>query len=198
MNRIWIPVLAILMTGCVEKNSFRAAESVVAVRCPRTCEEGTNWFVAAAADLTNILSRVTGRPVALYAEADLPAGATHVIYLGDTAAAKAAGLDAGALKRMEFRIKADGRNAFILANSGSAASYGVSEFLERFADFYFVSLNGDDDRDLRILIRSKAHEETVVFLFLNRIKYIFFNGRVNNRIYLFQKRRILKNRFSHF
>ena len=149
MNKIWIPALAVLMAGCVEKNSFRAAESVVAVRCPQTCEEGTNWFVAAAADLTNVLSRVTGRPVALYAEADLPANAAHVIYLGDTVAAKAAGLSAAELKRMEFRIKADGRNAFILANSGSAASYGVSEFLERFADFYFVSLNGDDDPVVR-------------------------------------------------
>ncbi|MCQ2395273.1 MAG: hypothetical protein MJ249_13415, partial [Kiritimatiellae bacterium] len=118
MQRLSLAAAATILVAagctCTERGSFKAADAVVAVSCPRTCEEGTNWFFAAASDLTNILCRVTGRQVALCEEASLPSDARHVIYLGDTMAAKSTGLDAGALKRMEFRIKADGRNAFIL------------------------------------------------------------------------------------
>ena len=132
------------LTGC-EPESFMAGEAVVAYKVPETCPVGTNWFMAAAADLTNVVSRVTGREIALFEESSLPQGAKHVIYLGDTDAARRRGIDSSALKRMQFRIASDGKDACIVANTGTASSYGVCEFLERFADFYFVSLNGDDD-----------------------------------------------------
>lgn len=103
----------------------------------------------AARDLTNALFRVTGVPSALWRESDAPADLKRAIYLGETKAARAAGLNAASLRRGAFRLKVEADRAFVLANTGMATSYGVIEFLQRYADYWFVTLDGDDPAVVR-------------------------------------------------
>ena len=105
-------------------------------------DKGRRWNAEAAADLTNVLSRTMSCPVPLIEEGNGEDGFSTVIYLGDTAAARKAGLDASKLKRGECRIKTVQGKAYLLANCGMGASAAVSEFLDRFAGFRFF-LPGD-------------------------------------------------------
>ena len=124
--------------------AYRATDAIVVARCPKTSDYGTNWFCAAAADLTNVLAKVTGRAVPLYAEGAEPKGAKAAIYFGDTAAAREAGIDTAALRRMVFRLKTERGKTYIAANSATASSYGMTEFVERYCDYHFLMLHGDD------------------------------------------------------
>ena len=131
--------------GCASSlsaESFRLADVSVVSAVPQTVPEGTNWFCDAAADLTNVLSKVAGRPVPLYREGMEPPDLKTVLYFGDTAAARAAGLDPVKVRRAGFRLKVDGSRAFIQANTGMGASFGVTEFLQRFLDCYWPTRNG--------------------------------------------------------
>ena len=99
---------------------------------------------AAAEDMTNALSKVVGRAVPLYAESKVPKDAKAVIYLGDTKAAKAAGLDVSSFRSWEYLIRAEKGRAFVAARTGYGTSHGVTDALERFADYYFMLINGED------------------------------------------------------
>jgi len=112
-----------------------AADTVVVWKECGLTPKGRRWNAAASADLTNVLSRVAGRAVPLYLEGTEPADVKTAIYLGDTAAARAAGLDAGTLKRGSCRIKTVPGKAYLLANCGMGASYAVTVFLDCFADY---------------------------------------------------------------
>jgi len=98
----------------------------------------------AACDMTNALSKVVGRAVPLCRESQVPKDAKAVIYLGDTKAAKAAGLDVASLKSWEYLIRAEKGRAFVAARTGFGTSYGVTDALERFADYYLMTVNGND------------------------------------------------------
>ena len=97
-----------------------------------------------ACDMTNALSKVVGRGVPLYAESKVPKDAKAVIYLGDTKAAKAAGLDVTPLKSWECLIRAEKGRAFVASRTAFGTTYGVADALERFADYYFLTVNGND------------------------------------------------------
>ena len=103
-----------------------------------------SWGAAAARDLRNALGKVISRPIPYEREAKDRKLDGVTVYLGDTRAAKAEGLDAAKLKRGEFRLVTKPGKAFILSNTGMAATYGVAEFLERYADYYFCLISGDD------------------------------------------------------
>ena len=102
------------------------------------------WGYSAARDLSKALSLVADRKVALVSESKAAKVSPVCIYLGNTEAAKKAGLDAGKLMRGEFRIVIRPGVAYILANTGMAATYAVAEFLQRYADYYFCLISGDD------------------------------------------------------
>lgn len=102
-----------------------------------------HWGLSAAEDLTNALTRVTGSPVPLYRESEAPTDA-HIVYVGPVRAARTAGLAAGDLMAGGWRIVCDGRRAFILGRTGMGTMYGVTEFLDRFAGYRFMAIEGDD------------------------------------------------------
>ena len=102
------------------------------------------WGLAAAQDLTNALGKVLGRAVPLYRESEAPADEGPVVYLGPVRAAAAAGLDAKDMMSGEWRIKCDGKRAFILARTGMGVAYGVTDFLDKFAGYRFLTMDGDD------------------------------------------------------
>ncbi len=102
------------------------------------------WGLAAAQDLTNALGKVLGRAVPLYRESEAPADEGPVVYLGPVRTAAAAGLDAKDMMSGEWRIKCDGKRAFILARTGMGVAYGVTDFLDKFAGYRFLTMDGDD------------------------------------------------------
>ena len=112
------------------------------------------WF--AAEEMTNLLSAVLGAPIPVRQS---PSASGTSIFLGDSEWSRAAGIDVASLVRDAFVIKADGSRIYIAGRDdpekdprklvlaggwGSvlyerATSFGVYEFLERFAGvrFYF-------------------------------------------------------------
>ena len=102
------------------------------------------WGYSAATDLAKALSRVADRKIRCVKEGKENSGGGVRIFVGDTDAALEAGLDAGKLMRGEFRIVTKPGKAFILANTGMGATYGVAEFLQRYADYWFCLVSGDD------------------------------------------------------
>jgi len=143
---------AILLLGMVGREpdprpgavAYRAADAIVVAKCPQTVSEGVVWFVAAAADLTNVLSKVTGRKIPLYAEGTEPKDAKAVIYFGDTAAAKADGVGTDGLRNMDFRIKTVPGKTYLVAKTGTAANCAMVRFLAEKADYWFLTIAGDD------------------------------------------------------
>ena len=123
---------------------FPAAEATVAVASAARTEKGRRWEREAVDDLVRVLAAKTGRTPRVVEEKDLPSDARHVIYVGRTAAARRAGVDVGALTRPSCRILVRPDRVLLAADSGMGVSYGVTEFLERFADHYFLDPFGDD------------------------------------------------------
>ena len=86
---------------------FRVAD--VAVVAPdayfgkRAYHSIASWGGGAMDDLTNALSKVTGTKIALYRESAVPAGVGRVIYLGDTASAREAGVADAKIRNLGFR-----------------------------------------------------------------------------------------------
>ena len=112
------------------------------------------WF--AAEEMTNLLSVVLGAPIPVRQS---PSASGTSIFLGDSEWSRAAGIDVASLVRDAFVIKADGSRIYIAGRDdpekdprklvlaggwGSvlyerATSFGVYEFLERFAGVRFYS-----------------------------------------------------------
>lgn len=103
------------------------------------------WGLAAARDLTNALARVTGAKIPLVRESELKGDAKAVIYVGDTAAARAAGIDTAKMWSREYLLRGEKGRAFIAARTGMGASCGVTDFLERFADYWFILMKPGAD-----------------------------------------------------
>ena len=101
------------------------------------------WGGGAAADLTNALSRIVGRRIALYSESTAPSNATAAICLGNLREAREA-LGPCDLPNLAFRIKAVPGRVFIYAKTGTGTSYGVTEFLARFCGYRQMTLSGEE------------------------------------------------------
>ena len=102
------------------------------------------WGPIACQNLADALSKVAAKKIGVAREDRQKATGGVKIFVGDTKAARAEGLDAKPLKRGEFRIVTKPGKAFILSNTGMAANYGVAEFLQRYADYWFCLISGDD------------------------------------------------------
>lgn len=122
----------------------RLADVAVVAEDAYFTETTKSWGLAAARDLTNALARVTGRAIPLYRESQAPTGLAAPLYLGDTRAARAAGLAPDTLKRAEFRVKVTPDRAFLVGSTGMAGSYAVTDFLSKQADYDFMTMDGDD------------------------------------------------------
>ena len=149
--KVFVPALCAALgvsfgeTSAAEAVGFRLADAVVAVNFETG--EGADsraWTRDAADDLTNVLAKVTGRAVPLVAEADVPSNAKTVIYLGDTKAARAAGIDGKNLRNGDWRVKVVPGKAFVYGTTGMGASFAMTEFVERFCGYRFLSPDGED------------------------------------------------------
>ena len=146
MKKLVIMGLAAAVAVAVQaETAFRLGDiSQVVFEDAFATNSAKNWGAAAARDLRNALAKVTGRSIPYDREAKGRKLGGVTVYVGDTAAARAAGLDASKLRRGAFRLVTRPGQAFILSNTGMAATYGVAEFLQRYADYWFCLLSGDD------------------------------------------------------
>ena len=146
MNRCVIVFSVMLSLSTSAEEAFRLADLTIAyeLATART-EQGTNWFNLADRDLQDAVMKTTGhRPMAV-AEALLPSDLTGpVIYLGDTQAARAAGLGGEGLRRGDWRIRTMPGRAYLFARSGMGVSYAATDFVERFCDLLYVTPDGND------------------------------------------------------
>ena len=141
--------LGAVLSGCIGSKeradvAFKAADAVVVwsdahVKSAR----GKVCVREGAEDLAKALSKTTGRDIRCYREGEEPKGGA-AIYLGDTEAARAAGLDASSLPALGYRVRTERGRAFILAKTGTGAGYGVTGFVERNLPYRFLTVTGDD------------------------------------------------------
>ena len=100
---------------------------------------------AAILDLTNAIAKVTGATLPVYGEGDRPAGGKGpVIYLGDVAAARAAGLAAPKMRNLDSRVKIVPGAAYLYSRTATGTESAVIEFLRRTADFWYLTVTGED------------------------------------------------------
>ncbi len=148
--------------GPAAEAAFRAADAIV-VWNPGTGinEAGRKLTKAALADLTNALAKVTGTVPAVYAEGEEPSGAKAAIYLGDTKAARRAGCTDANLRRGDWRILNVPGRAYVFAKSGMGATYAMSDFVERYLGYWFLTPEGDDPYDYNPELRIPLADVTV-------------------------------------
>lgn len=146
MKKLLFVLLSLVLVPGFSEEAFRLADVVIAYE-PGTAltPKGTNWLQSAVRDLQTAIEKTTGRRPAAYEEAKLPADvAGPVIYLGDTAAARAAGVADETLRRGDWRIRTEAGRAYLYARSGMGASYASSDFVERHCGLLYLTPEGDD------------------------------------------------------
>lgn len=141
-----VTVLAAALHSSAAEDSgcFRLADATVVYEKALLSAPKNVWGADALNDLTNVLSLTTGASIRAVPESAAVKDGRPVIYLGDTAAARAAGLDTASLVPNEFRMKVVPGAAYLAGRSGAGSAFAVTEFLKRFCDYRFLTANGDD------------------------------------------------------
>ena len=105
---------------------------------------GGGWGFRTAQDLTNALFRVTGQVSPLVAESESARLAGRIIFLGDLAETRAAGIDCSAIPKDEAEVRVTPDRVYIAGQDELGPSNGIIEFLQRYADWYFATIDGCD------------------------------------------------------
>lgn len=126
------------------ETAFRASEAMVVVNeTTAKTQQGKRWYGIALDGLTNALAKVTGVVPAVYGEGDEPHD-VPAIYLGESRAARAAGITGAGLRNGDWRVKTAPGKAFLFGKTGMASVYAVTEFVERYCGYLFLSPAGHD------------------------------------------------------
>ena len=130
------------------------------------------WGYYGAKELAENLSKVTGKQVAFLSESHAPTNGV-VIYVGDCAATRSAGLSAAKLRNAEWRTVTRPGVAYVVAKTGMACSYGCTDFLERFARYFYLVLDMRDpfkvDPDRTVPVSDRVRRHAVY----NRTKHVY-------------------------
>ena len=116
-----------------------------AVKRPPRWTNPKEWGFRAAQDLTNAIFRITGARAPICRASDYAGGAKAVIWLGDTPAARKAGLDPKSFEAWESRVRAVPGAAYVVARTGMGVSFGVTAFLERCVGHYQLLVRREFD-----------------------------------------------------
>jgi len=133
----------VLFAGCEEKKRTIPLEDVVvAFTAPKTSEIGVIFAEDAAKDVAQALSKVLCKSVEVVGEDKVAPTAKTVIYIGDTEAAKEVGIDVKRLNDVEAHLRTRNGKIYIAARTGMGVNNGCIEFLQRYCDYWFVSVWG--------------------------------------------------------
>lgn len=125
--------------------AFRAADAVVVYRDDNLKTKAQRVVMAeAVVALKTALGKIGAREVAVYEEGTEPKDAKALIYLGNTHAARAAGLNVEAMPMMGYRLVCEKGRAFVLARTATATTYGVTALCERYLGYRFLTISGAD------------------------------------------------------
>ena len=139
-------VCLVVVCGCTARASQKFPLRGATVVSPDAwvTKPMSGWGLRSAQDLTNALFRVTGKPSALVAESAATNLQGPVIWLGDQAETRAAGIDVGAIPKDQALIRVEPTRAFIAGRGEIGPSNGIVEFLQRHADWFFATMDGSD------------------------------------------------------
>lgn len=140
-------VAALLAVSAFGQEGFVVRDCTVVYEEAFAKTQGDAWGRDAARDLSEMLSKVTASTVKAYPESKAPANPGRVIYLGRCEASK--DLDTSAYSPCEFRVKVTPERVFLLGRTETAASYAMTEFIERFCGYKFLSQNGENPYDVK-------------------------------------------------
>ena len=102
--------------GAGQKTSFALKDAAI-VKCKVEKTGALFNIQKAAEDLVTVVSNITGRAPAVYAQGKEPAQGTF-IYLGDCPAAAEAGVTAEGLRLCDWRVKCVPGKAFVCCRLG--------------------------------------------------------------------------------
>ena len=126
------------------EEAFRLADATVAYAESFETNALRTIGKTTAREFAEALSRTSGSDVKAFRERDMPKAAAPVVWIGDTDAARRAGIDVSGFGAGEYRIRVERDRAFIAARTAFATELGCNDFLERFADFYRMTVSGKD------------------------------------------------------
>ena len=146
--------------GEARGGAFRLADVRVAYADSFAAGSQHEWGRLGAEDLAAGLAKVTGGDVRAVCESEASDWRGPVIWVGDTKAARTAGLNASTLRQREYRIKVEPNRAFIVASSGLGANDGCVRFLERQAGYWMMTVSRNDpfekDPDRRAVLADES------------------------------------------
>ena len=93
-------------------------------------ENPAGYELDAVEEAAGQLKKVIAKPLPVVTESKIGKAAGR-IYIGNTAAAKKAGLDTSRLGYQGFRLVCRGKDIYILGKTGTGTLYGVYEFLQK-------------------------------------------------------------------
>ena len=96
----------------------------------------------AVEDMKTALEKMTGRGYKVFPESQAPASGVK-IYIGNTKAAQAAGIDVKKMEPQQFKMQAGNGKVFLAGGTPTGTGYAVSTFLQ--TRFGVYSLAGDCD-----------------------------------------------------
>ena len=157
--------------GC----AIRLADAVI-VRTKPSDAKAAAGLEADVRELTNVIFRTTGAlPPVLEAA---PPDAKAVICIG-AAAERASGADLSGLRRGDWRVKADPGRVHLLGRTPAAVTGAMVEFCERFCDYRFLTLEGDDpctyDPELTVPVTDVTVRPA---LYCREVYHAMYDGRL--------------------
>lgn len=102
----------------------------------------TAFFRENLATLTDVVCKVTGCLPAVSVEG-AQKGAGPFLYLGNTAAARGKNLGV-CLRKGDWRVTVEPGRVYLLGGTDQTTAMAVTEFAERYCDYHFVTLDGND------------------------------------------------------
>ena len=146
-----VPGLLIAVGGGIAANPPRPSGDWTAANCVVAVNSGTGFNDRARNDLKNTvvpdladaLERILGARPQVCEEGTEPQDA-NVVYLGDTAAARAAGMDPAELRRGDWRVRVAGGKVYLQATSAMGTMSAAADFLESCCDYWVLDPDGVD------------------------------------------------------
>lgn len=133
------------------------------------------WEPNAVDHMKTSLEKMTGKTYRIFPERKAPASGVK-IYIGNTRAARAAGIDPAEMESQQFRMKAGNGKVFLIGGTPTGTYYAVSTFLQNQFGVYWLA--GDcqvypKNAEPKVKDQDKTQKPDItdrkVFSFLDRI-----------------------------
>lgn len=158
--------------------AFRLADAGIVYQKTDDVKEAAALGLAAR-DLAGIIRNVTGKEPSVAEEGAASSSGGAVIYLGDTEAARSAGLNGEGLRNGDWRVKTEAGRAYLYGRTAFAAEGALVDFADRYLDYHVVFADGHDVYQKNPALDIPVGDFTVRPAIYGRDLYhAMFNGRL--------------------